>query len=60
VATPRYNVVRVNKNTPGARAEPQSKLLRDGSKSLDFSPPAAQQRLDYATAGQRLVNRKGM
>jgi len=36
VATLRYNVVRVNKNTPGARVEPQPKLSRGPFKSLDF------------------------
>jgi hypothetical protein len=36
VATLRYNVVRVNKNTPGARVEPEPKLSRDPFKSLDF------------------------
>jgi hypothetical protein len=36
VATLRYNVVRVNKNTPGARVEPEPKLSRDTFKSLDF------------------------
>jgi hypothetical protein len=36
VATLRDNVVRVNKNTPGARVEPQPKLPRGPFKSLDF------------------------
>lgn len=36
VATLRCNVVRVNKNTPGARVEPQPKLSRGPFKSLDF------------------------
>jgi hypothetical protein len=36
VATLQYNVVRVNKNTPGARVEPQPKLSRGPFKSLDF------------------------
>ena len=36
MATLCYNVVRVNKNTPGARVEPQPKLSRGPFKSLDF------------------------
>lgn len=39
MATLHYNVVRVNKNTPGARVEPEPKLLWDGFKSLDFILP---------------------